>query len=57
VIWLVTFYNTRKDVQDTLLVDGTRSQARRAAAETYLRNADRHGWAGFLVVEEKHGGY
>jgi len=55
--WLITFLDAKKRVVDTALTSGTRNDARRKAIDLYAQNGDKAAYAGFVVTEEKHGGY
>ena len=56
--WLISFLDKEKRTIDSVLINAlTRDDARRAAIELYARNGDRAIYAGFVVTEEKNGGY
>jgi hypothetical protein len=56
--WLISFLDTEKHTVDSVLIHApTRNDARREALELYAQNGDRAIYAGFVVTEEKHGGY
>lgn len=56
--WLISFLDKGKRTIDHVVIKArTRDDARREAVELYLKNGDRAIYAGFVVTEEKHGGY
>ena len=56
--FLVTFYDAKKRVVDTALIRAaSRNEARTTAVTLYAKNGDKASYAGFIVTEEKHGGY
>lgn len=57
-LWLCSFLDKDKRVVDHVTYRAvSRDDARRIAVERYLENGDKALYAGFVVSEEKHGGY
>lgn len=57
-LWLCSFLDKNKRVIDHITYRAvSRDDARRRAVEMYLQNGDKALYAGFVVNEEKHGGY
>lgn len=57
-LWLCSFLDTNKRVIDHFTFRApSRDDARRRAVQVYLQNGDKAIYAGFVVTEEKHGGY
>lgn len=55
--YLITFLDPQKRPVDNAHFVGERDDARREAMRLYAQNGDLHAYAGFVVTEEKHGGY
>lgn len=56
--WLCSFLDQNKRVIDHVVYKApTRNDARRQAIDLYAKNGDKGLYAGFVVTEEKHGGY
>jgi hypothetical protein len=55
--YLITFLDPQKRAVDNAHFTGERDDARREAIRLYAQHGDLHAYAGFVVTEEKHGGF